>query len=331
MMNFQEFQDFFGILLPWYEKNKRKFPWRKNQISAYEVWVSEIMLQQTQVSRGEKYYKNFLKKFPSIRALSACSWEEFLPYYDGLGYYARGRNMLKTAKTICEEYGGKFPTKKSELLKLPGVGEYTASAILAFARDEKVFAWDTNVVRIFQRALKKSELSKKDRQHLESFLHQSSLSGKAVNSALMDFGSLVCVSRPNRKLHECPFEEKCFCFEGILEKVPASRGKKEVEKFSSAETSAMVFLHENHRKYFSDKKKTFVPFILSPGISSREKIKAHFLQTYGLNISVRPPHAKKLIQKKPFVFVNAQILSGSHSFFVHPKSPVEEFLKNLQP
>ncbi|MFA6566528.1 MAG: hypothetical protein WCT48_07335, partial [Candidatus Paceibacterota bacterium] len=136
-------------ILIWYSKNKRSLPWRKENLSAYEVWVSEMMLQQTQVSRGIVFYERFLKKYSTVQKLAKTNWEEFLPYYEGLGYYNRGRNMLKTAKIIVRDFGGEFPKDKAVLMKLPGIGEYTASAILSFAHDLPYIAFDTNFKKIF--------------------------------------------------------------------------------------------------------------------------------------------------------------------------------------
>lgn len=120
-------------LLSFLKKHGRfELPWRKAKKNPYEIWVSEIFLQQTQVSRVIPFYTRFLKHFPNILSLYKISFEEFLPFYEGLGYYARGRNMLKTAQILCEKYDGHFPKTQEELLSLPGIGPYTASAILAF-------------------------------------------------------------------------------------------------------------------------------------------------------------------------------------------------------
>src|SRR3990167_10186393 len=121
-------------ILDFFKKAGREhLPWRKKKITAYEVWVSEIMLQQTQVSRVIGYYERFMKKFPTVEKLATASWEEFLPYYQGLGYYMRGCNMLLPARMVVDDYGGKFPEETAKLRKLPGIGPYTAAAIQSFA------------------------------------------------------------------------------------------------------------------------------------------------------------------------------------------------------
>ena len=186
---------------------REHLPWRKSRITAYEVWVSEIMLQQTQVSRVIGYYDRFLGRFPTVRELAKASWEDFLPYYAGLGYYARGRNMLKAAKAIVDEYGGKFPKDVKELQKLPGVGPYTAAAIMSFAYGENAIAWDTNLRRVVGRFFfgsKRADIP------FASFEETFRLSAKELNGALMDFGSAICVARP--KCGACPLRVRCQYF-----------------------------------------------------------------------------------------------------------------------
>ncbi len=145
----EKIEFFETILADFHRKAGREhLPWRRKGIGAYEIWVSEIMLQQTQVSRVIGYYEKFLARFPDVGTLAEASWEEFLPYYQGLGYYARGRNMLRTAKVVVSEYGGKFPKDVKKLEKLSGVGPYTAAAIASFAHGKNAIAWDTNLMRV---------------------------------------------------------------------------------------------------------------------------------------------------------------------------------------
>ncbi len=291
---------FLTEILPWYKKHGRKLPWRKVKISAYEAWVSEIMLQQTQVSRVIGYYTKFLKKFPKVEHLAHATWEEFLPYYEGLGYYARGRNMLKTAKIIVEKHEGKFPKNKKLLTELPGIGEYTASAILSFAYEQPEIAFDTNFRKIF-----------KTRERAEREFLDSRVSSKIFNSAVMDWGSRRTTSEASGEMGE------------------AQRGSVVIRPFHPAGTSSWqgrrkpilisVILHENHKKYYSLNKKKYEPFAMPEGVASREEIKKYFLKDYNLRISVRPPH-KKGINGKITHFVNAQILLGKHNFYEYRKN-----------
>lgn len=274
-------------ILKWYTENKRVLPWRKDDISAYEVWVSEIMLQQTQVSRVILYYERFLKKFPTVQKLSRATWEEFLPYYEGLGYYIRGRNMLLTAKIIMRDHKGEFPKDKKTLMSLPGIGEYTASAILSFAYHEPKIAFDTNFRKIFG-----------TRKKAEAAFKKSGVASDVFNSAVMDYASA------RRQT-------------GV---VPPSGGlgtQKNVTNSSVADGDTtpvrptIVVLHESHKKYFSENKKKYAPFIMPKGVVSREHIKKYFLEKYNLRVSVRPPNTKNI--------VTAQILLGAHHFAIYSK------------
>jgi A/G-specific adenine glycosylase len=243
-------------ILKWYSVNARSLPWRKPGISAYEVWVSEIMLQQTQVSRVILYYECFLKKFPTVQKLSRASWEEFLPHYEGLGYYARGRNMLAAAKIIAGDFKGEFPREKKALMKLPGVGEYTASAILSFAYNEPEVAFDTNFRKVFG-----------TRQKAEAAFKKSGVTSSVFNSAVMDYASAhrLAVSPPI--------------------------GGLSAKRVSAPKANTVVVLHENHKKYFSENEKKYEPFVMPKGVSSREAIKKYFLEKYNLRVSVRPPNS----------------------------------------
>lgn len=301
---------FIQKMLVFYQENKRDLPWRREGISAYEVWVSEIMLQQTQVSRVVEYYTKFLKRFPDVRSLASASWEEFLPYYEGLGYYRRGRNMLLTAQEVVTKHRGKFPRDITELEKLPGIGAYTARAIASFAWGESVLAWDTNFTRVFGRFFEGSK-----RADMKAILFEKSLfryvkQSRDFNASVMDFGSAICTKNP--KCDVCPLESRCAY--ALSSGTKEEHQKKQKEVFPTKEAYAYVILHEEHRRYFSSDKKVFCPFMLPPEEHSREAIKYYFYNTYGLNVSVRPPKIKLYIDEQPTLIIYAQILSGTHDF-----------------
>lgn len=305
---------------------REQLPWRRGKITAYEVWVSEIMLQQTQVVRVIEYYKNFLKRFPTVEKLAEASWEEFLPYYQGLGYYARGRNMLKAAQAVVSEHRGKFPRDKKLLESLPGVGPYTASAIMSFAYGENHLAWDTNLKRVIGRFF----LGGKHLVTDEVFWEEKfTIPKKDMNAALMDFGSALCVARP--KCEACALRTRCVYYrdKGSQEAVnnqQLTKNKKQKGDWKNAQ--AVVFLHENHKRYYSSMKKSFQPFVLSAGYNTRAGIKKYFLEKYGLTLAVRPPHQKLLHNGKPTLLVNAQILLGKPQFGVFSKESMKEYNEN---
>ncbi|MEI8096843.1 MAG: hypothetical protein WCG73_01915 [Candidatus Moraniibacteriota bacterium] len=308
--------------LPW--RNPRKVsPRGEKEITAYEVWVSEIMLQQTQVNRVIEYYTRFLKRFPTVESLAKASWEDFLPYYQGLGYYMRGRNMLLTAKKVVKEYDGKFPRDKKLLEGLPGIGPYTASAIMSFAYGDNHLAWDTNLKRVIGRFFLGGKHLISDESMWENTFQAPK---KVLNGALMDFGASLCIARP--KCEACMLRSKCVYYreKGRQESRIMNqelRIKKKKENWKDA--SVYVFLHEKHAKYYSSQKKSFHPFVLSSGYNTRAGIKKYFQEKYNLTLSVRPPHEKRVIGKKLVLFVNAQILLGEPFFATFPKKAVEVY------
>lgn len=339
---------FESALLDFFRKAGREhLPWRREGISAYEVWVSEIMLQQTQVSRVISYYENFLKRFPTVESLARASWEEFLPYYAGLGYYSRGRNMLRTAKMILETFGGEFPRDIRILRTLPGVGSYTASAIASFAYGADTLAWDTNLRRVigrfffgtkdFESAREGGGKSGKAGKSVaaDSGLRKGvekrfSVSAKILNAALMDFGSAICAGKP--KCAACALSSRCVFFkENGKGELAAKRRRLPMtgkEKFARGllwkDARAEVTLHENHRKYFSSRGRVYRPFLVPASHNTRAGIKAWFRERYGLDVSVRPPHRRALVKDVPTLFINAQVLAGAHTFVEFSKEALLE-------
>lgn len=313
----RKLRDFFK------KSGREHLPWRKKGRTAYEVWVSEVMLQQTQVSRVIRYYGRFLKRFPTIQRLAQVSWEEFLPYYEGLGYYTRGRNMLALAKIIAGQHRGIFPREVGELQQLPGIGPYTARAIASFASGAPEIAWDTNVRRVFGRFF----FGGKERVRGQEETLQQVFGKDApwLNAALMDFGSSLCVARP--KCSACMLRSHCGYY------ATAGRNEKKTRKKKSISLKperVILFLHEGHRTYFSAVKRSYKPFFLPQTVLSRMAVKTYFRDRYGLTVSVRPPHAFGEIQGKIYLLVNAQILSGEVHFEVFPKKAYIEYNKTIR-
>lgn len=319
----QKVEFFEEKLTDYFAKAGRDFlPWRKSGITPYEVWVSEIMLQQTQVSRVASYYTRFLKKFPTVQKLAKATWEEFLPYYEGLGYYARGRNMLLASQKIVALYGGIFPRNVEELQTIPGIGPYTASAIMSFAYDDSHLAWDTNLKRVTGRFFYGSKRALIDEKWFEkTFVTKR----RELNASLMDFGSSICTARP--KCNTCPLASKCVYFR---EQGAGEVQKKKVKKlFSDSQAEqVIVMLHERHQKYFSSEEHSYQPFILPRGYVTRPAIKEWFLKKYKLVLAVRPPHERIIYREQKTLIVNAQILEGECRFSVFPKEALKEYTKS---
>ena len=148
-----KYTDFLNIglkLLKWYDLNARDLPWRKTK-NPYHIWVCEIVLQQTRVEQGKNHYLNFVERFPTVESLSSAEIDEVLLYWKGLGYYSRAINLHKAAQQVMEDFGGEFPNQFEEILKLKGVGKYTAAAVSSICFDEKVPAIDGNFYRVLSR------------------------------------------------------------------------------------------------------------------------------------------------------------------------------------
>jgi len=323
----EKIQFFEKVLNDFFLKAGREhLPWRKKRVTAYEVWISEIMLQQTQVVRVVEYYKKFIKRFPTVQDLAKASWEEFLPYYEGLGYYARGRNMLKASQVIVNKHGGKFPRDKKLLEELPGVGSYTASAIMSFAYNDNHLAWDTNLKRVIGRFFFGGKHLIEDENVWEGAFQTER---KILNAALMDFGSALCISRP--RCEACALRSACTYYKEKGEREAVNSKQKAVKQNEGerADAQVILFLHENHKKYFSINKKALEPFVLSSGYNTRAGIKKYFLEKYGLTLSVRPPFASGYLKKKPIIFVHAQILLGEHAFSVFSNADYKSLERKL--
>lgn len=229
-------------LLMWFAENGRhELPWRVNR-SLYRVWVSEIMLQQTQVRTVLEYYSRFLAAFPDVLTLAEAEEETVLRHWEGLGYYRRARQMHAAAKKIVADYNGEFPTEFSDVLALPGIGRYTAGALLSFACDKRFPILEANTQRLFARlnALNLPTASSVGQKILwetaENFVSEetSSASPCNLNTALMDLGSLVCTPQ-NPQCDVCPLSTECEARKnGLTAQIPVSAPKMNYESRNEA-------------------------------------------------------------------------------------------------
>ena len=202
-------------LISWYKKNYRKLPWR-NTNEPYTIWVSEIILQQTRVDQGLPYFKNFIERFPTLESLAKSSEEEVLNQWQGLGYYSRARNMHYTAKYIFNHLNGTFPNKYKELIKLKGIGDYTASAIASFSFNEPKAVIDGNVYRVLSRVFGiLNDINSKEGQNGIKNLADNLLPKKehaTYNQAIMEFGALICAPKVP-KCETCVIANICYAKE----------------------------------------------------------------------------------------------------------------------
>lgn len=303
---------FKARLLAWYAANKRDLPFRGER-DPYRIWVSEVLLQQTQMSRGVEYYKRFVERFPTIDSLSGATWEEFLPYFRGLGFYNRGRNMLNAAKFVVQEYGGVFPDDFDGLMKIPGVGAYTANAILSFAYGHPVLTRDTNVNRILARFFHGgggTTLSSQEEAELtglaQTIERSLSAGGSAdLNQAMMDLGSAVCLSRGPRCV-ECPLRDSCSYGRKVLSgEVSFERRGPRRETYDSKYPIALI--HYEGR--------VLLPRGHLPGGPLEKGDERAFLkqlaeEQFGLEISVRPPFLTWVANGVRYSAHRCRILAG---------------------
>ena len=222
------------LLLPWFEANKRLLPFRQEP-SAYHIWVSEIMLQQTRVAAALPYYERFIRELPDAAALAACDADTLHKLWQGLGYYNRVNNMQKAARVVCERYGGALPADYDALRALPGIGDYTAGAIASIAFGIPVPAVDGNVLRVFARLYDDdADITKPEtkRKFTERVLDQMPKATPGpYNEALMELGALVCVPNAAPQCLACPLAPVCRGFAaGRAEQLPVKPPKKEKER-----------------------------------------------------------------------------------------------------
>ena len=203
--------EFSRQLLNWYQRHKRELPWR-NTGDPYKIWLSEIILQQTQVAQGLPYYETFVETFPTVHDLAAADQGKVLRLWQGLGYYSRARNLHFAAQQVVGDFNGRFPKSYEEIITLKGVGEYTAAAIASFAFGEKVPVLDGNVIRVLTRYfgieedVSKSKTIKALRKIAREIIPENR--PDEFNQAIMEFGALHCTPR-NPKCVSCPFNQSC--------------------------------------------------------------------------------------------------------------------------
>ena len=230
--------DFVKPMLVWYNENARDLPWRRTK-DPYLIWVSEIMLQQTRVEAVLGYYERFTSALPTVTDLAVCPEDRLLKLWEGLGYYSRARNMQKAARIVCESYAGQMPASAAALMKLPGIGEYTAGAISSIAFGQAEPAVDGNVLRVIARLeaisdnILNESVKKNIREELRGLYDANDGTFGLLNQAFMDLGAGVCLAGSAPKCDICPISSYCRCFElGLQSELPVrvKKQKRRIEK-----------------------------------------------------------------------------------------------------
>lgn len=240
----EESLQFAPALLRWFAAAMRTLPWRQTY-DPYSVWISEIMLQQTQMERGVRYFNAWMERFPTIRSVAEADEHSILAAWEGLGYYSRARNLHAAAKWIEEKHGGRFPQSIEDIRRLPGVGEYTAGAIASIAFNLPEPAVDANVLRIFARLCDIDAPAADKNARLFITRTVASLmpvdSPRLFNQALMELGALVCGKNP--RCGECPV--RVFCAAHRNGTVSLRPVPKDATKYTALEMTAAVILHRD--------------------------------------------------------------------------------------
>ena len=241
-------------ILYWYDNNKRQLPWRKHiskKQRQYFTLVSEFMLQQTQVKTVIPYFNNFINKIPNLNKLAKVEEKKLLKCWEGLGYYSRARNLKKTAKKIISEFNGNLPNTIEELKKLPGIGSYTSSAIIAIAFNKPIIPLDGNVERVLKRVFflrNDHETSKKNIFNKKSFFGKSKRSSDYAQ-AIMEMGALIC--KPiNPLCFKCPISKNCISYKKNDFKIKPKNKFNKVKYFEAN-------IYQNQRKYLLIKNNKF--------------------------------------------------------------------------
>lgn len=215
-------------IVHWYQQHGREFPWRDTR-EPYRIWISEVILQQTRIEQGIAYFYRFIERFPDVNSLAAADQDEVLKYWEGLGYYSRARNLHHAAKTIAYDLDGKFPAHHTELIKLKGIGPYTARAVGSFAFDNPVGVIDGNVLRVMARYLgDPSPINQPaTRTRFQKVIDQwvEGVDSRLFNFGIMDLGSTVCTpTQPGCLI--CPLVENCEAYKkGLIQTLPFKEKK----------------------------------------------------------------------------------------------------------
>ncbi|WP_375419147.1 A/G-specific adenine glycosylase [uncultured Hymenobacter sp.] len=218
-----------AALLAWYPRHRRDLPWRLTR-DPYPIWLSEVILQQTRVAQGLPYYLDFVSSYPTVQNLAAAPEQEVMRHWQGLGYYSRARNMHHTAQQVVREFGGQFPDTYAGLLKLRGVGPYTAAAIASFAFNEAVAVLDGNVFRVLARifGLHSDIAAPSSRKEFQALADQHIPHDEPAefNQAIMEFGAIQCTPVKPDCLF-CPLQSQCYAFQhGLVALLPVKAKAK---------------------------------------------------------------------------------------------------------
>jgi len=295
---------FRGLLMQWNShQNTRKMPW-KGEKDPYKIWLSEIILQQTRVKQGRKYYEKFISVFPDINKLAAARDERIYKLWEGLGYYSRCKNLIETARFISKKLNGKFPGEFEDILSLKGVGNYTASAIASFAYDLPHAVVDGNVFRVLSRVfgIKKPIDSTEGKNFFSQFAFELLDKKKPgiYNQALMDFGAVICKPK-NPGCNNCVLRSHCFAFKNdLIDRLPVKEKKIIITtrwfNYLVIEFGGKVYIH---KRTANDIWKNLYEFVLT---ETRTKASVNKILAKAEKENILKKDCYRLVSVSPFSF-----------------------------
>ncbi|MFP3598252.1 A/G-specific adenine glycosylase [Chryseobacterium sp. SIMBA_029] len=324
-------------LLDWYKENARDLPFRQTK-DPYKIWICEIVFQQTRINQGLNHYNNFIKRFPDVQTLAAAEEDEVLLYWKGLGYYSRAINIHKAARQIINEYQGTFPSDYNEILKLKGVGKYTAAAVSSICFGGKMPAVDGNFYRVLSRVFADDF----DISNSRAFVYFSELANLVMpenvgdfNQAMMDLGSEICKPK-NPLCGVCPLSKDCLAFS--LDKISEFPVKTKKVKTENLDLT-YYFVHRNGQFLIQQRKDDFIwkklfeflPAIsaeLEPFIKSSKTI-SHKLTHKNVSIEIYDVEVVSEMVWNDFIAQNEYLITDLEGF--HHKSfpkPLENYVQN---
>jgi len=279
-------------LLTWYQKSGRDLPWRTKggaHFNSYAVWISEIMLQQTTVATVLTYFNKWMKRFPTIQELAKADLQDVLLTWQGMGYYTRARKIHECAKVLVEKYNGQIPNNRDTLLKLPGIGPYSASSICCFAFNMPETVVDGNVLRVIARLYGiTDEITAKDIYPLAEKL-TSKQHGADYASAIMDLGALICTPT-NPKCTQCPWQQYCLAHKHqIQESIP------NIKKIEKKNISGQVYIFQNSQGEYLIRQRTEkgllhglweFPWIKGPLLNNKHTTVTHVFTHFRLTLQI---------------------------------------------
>ena len=315
-------------VIDWYQKHHREFPFRKDP-TPYHIWISEIMLQQTRMETVIPYYERFIREVPDVESLSRIPEEKLLKLWEGLGYYTRARNLQKAARIIETQYDGVMPEREEELIKLPGIGSYTAAAITSMAFHEPVPVVDGNVLRVVSRFFMLPEnvllpeTKKACYDRLKKMIREEELDAALFNQGIMELGEVICLPKTKPLCSDCPLKEDCRAFlQNRTGDFPLREAKQEK---ISRDLTVWIFMKGDKKAVVYRKEKDVLKDLYGYPVTEG-KLSFKEAEDRLISSGIHYENLRELEEKK-HVFTHRIWHMKAYSVRLRPEDPLSEFDK----